>query len=457
MLTPIMNYRDRSETRSDALIEYSPENTFPRPKQGFGFFLSIFFLLLISVGPVWGGESHVTYEKTEADTASLREYAVKVFLDVPRRFHEYIKTEIPFVNYVRDSRQAQIHILMTTQRTGSNGREYAIAFFGQEAFCGVNDTLMYVSRQMDTEEMTRNGIARVIRHGLVRYVARTPLADMLSIRFKRDIHPTDVHDPWNNWVFSTGFETNLRGEEATSRLNLEASVTADRITPDWKVSFYGRSQYYRNRYDLEDGVFTSISRSHRFRGLVVRSLSDHWSFGVNVSANHSTYSNTDVSLYSAPAVEYNIFPYDESTRRQFRFIYRMGYTRIRYLEETIYSKMEEDLVSQSLSSTFEMKEKWGSVSTTLAGSHYFHDLSKNRLTLYSYLSIRLFEGFSFNVHGRASMIHDQLSLPHEGASEEEILLSRKQLATQYNYSVSMGFRFTFGSIYNNVVNPRFGN
>jgi hypothetical protein len=42
------------------------------------------------------------------------------------------------------------------------------------------------------------------------------------------------------------------------------------------------------------------------------------------------------------------------------------------------------------------------------------------------------------------------------ATLEEILLRRKELATEYEYSISVGLSFTFGSIYSNVVNPRFG-
>jgi hypothetical protein len=40
---------------------------------------------------------------------------------------------------------------------------------------------------------------------------------------------------------------------------------------------------------------------------------------------------------------------------------------------------------------------------------------------------------------------------------QDILLQRKQMATQYEYFTGFGFTYTFGSIYNNVVNPRFGN
>ena len=42
-----------------------------------------------------------------------------------------------------------------------------------------------------------------------------------------------------------------------------------------------------------------------------------------------------------------------------------------------------------------------------------------------------------------------------GATRDDILLARQQLATAYQYQMSVGLTFTFGSIFNGVVNPRF--
>jgi hypothetical protein len=41
------------------------------------------------------------------------------------------------------------------------------------------------------------------------------------------------------------------------------------------------------------------------------------------------------------------------------------------------------------------------------------------------------------------------------ASEEEVLLQLRQLATSYSYYVSFGISYRFGSPFNNVVNTRF--
>lgn len=37
-----------------------------------------------------------------------------------------------------------------------------------------------------------------------------------------------------------------------------------------------------------------------------------------------------------------------------------------------------------------------------------------------------------------------------------MLRRRQALATDYEYELSIGISYTFGSIFNNIVNPRFG-
>ena len=40
-------------------------------------------------------------------------------------------------------------------------------------------------------------------------------------------------------------------------------------------------------------------------------------------------------------------------------------------------------------------------------------------------------------------------------TDEEILLNLRTRASDFNYGLSFGFSYRFGSIYNNVVNNRF--
>jgi len=89
--------------------------------------------------------------------------------------------------------------------------------------------------------------------------------------------------------------------------------------------------------------------------------------------------------------------------------------------------------------------------------HYFHDFSKNRIVFDTELSVRLTKQFSVFGEIEAQVVHDQLYLPKGDASLEDILLERRKQATTYELGGQVGFRFTFGSIYNSVVNERFKN
>lgn len=89
-------------------------------------------------------------------------------------------------------------------------------------------------------------------------------------------------------------------------------------------------------------------------------------------------------------------------------------------------------------------------------SSYLDDFSQRRLEVGGELRLRVVRGLELEIGGSASLIHDQLSLVKRGATPEEILLRRRALQTDYRYDLRAGFSYTFGSIFNSVVNPRFG-
>ena len=59
------------------------------------------------------------------------------------------------------------------------------------------------------------------------------------------------------------------------------------------------------------------------------------------------------------------------------------------------------------------------------------------------------------MNASTSLVRDQVYLAKTDLTDEEILIERRQLATDSRYRISFGFSYTFGSIFNNVVNPRF--
>ncbi|MBN2416361.1 hypothetical protein JXO52_10990 [bacterium] len=388
---------------------------------------------------------------------------ISVFIDFPDWYMDmdYIRTEIPYVNYMRDRADADVHILTTTQRTGSDGCEYTINFIGLGAFAGQENTLTYTSQQTDTEDMIRGELVRHFKIGLMQYVSHSSAIDRINIHY-RDTGPgesgaTPVNDPWNYWTFRTSLRGHFSGEKSYKNNSLSASISADRVTEDWKLSFYLSMSNTRTIYDYGEGLsYNDQRRSDYFRGSIVRSLTPRWSLAAISGASRSTYSNLDLTAYWRPGIEFNVYPYSEATRRQFTFQYMIGVDYYDYHELTIYYKMKECRLSENLQISYQIKQPWGSINASLYGSHYFHDMEKFHVSLINSLELRLVKGLSLDIFGYITFVRDQLSLPASGASLEEILLRRRELETSYDYYLSIGLSYTFGSIYNNVVNPRFG-
>jgi hypothetical protein len=123
---------------------------------------------------------------------------------------------------------------------------------------------------------------------------------------------------------------------------------------------------------------------------------------------------------------------------------------------TIYGKTQETLFQEELSLTLDLREKFGTVSLSAEGSNYLHDFSKYNIDLFSILNLRLYKGFSVYCLGGYSWVHDQLSLIAREPTYEEMLLRLYELPMTDHYFFAVGIQFQFGSIFTNVINPRFG-
>jgi hypothetical protein len=234
-------------------------------------------------------------------------------------------------------------------------------------------------------------------------------------------------------------------------------VSADRITPAWKITLGGELEHEREEFDLDEDDPVNVERRERdFNWLAVKALGEHWSVGARGDVESSTFENTKFSISGAPAVEYNVFPYSMHMRRQLRALYAVGGNYVRYYEETLFGKTEETLPQHELSLTFEQRERWGTLLASAEWSQYLDDLSKSRLQSEGELSLRVARGLSIASTLSASRIRDQLSIPARGATPEEVLLRLRQLRSGYEYSFTVSLTYTFGSIFSSVVNPRFG-
>ena len=388
--------------------------------------------------------------------------ALRVFLDChgPCDF-DYFRREITYVNWVRDRQDADVHLLLTTQQTGGGGRQYTLKTIGLRAFAGSDDEYVFNSQQSDTFDEIRELIAQRIGLALARYAARGSLAGNLRLTFKApEGGPTSggqqPRDPWNLWVFSIQGNAFIESESRLRSVHISGSARARRVTEKWKLGMEIEGNRSTSRFELDSGEVVHSKRSNYSWSLLgVRSIGPHWSAGLNAGARRSSRDNYDVQARIAPGIEYDVFPYSESTRRQFVFVYEVALIYNNYHEETIFSKLQETRPSHAFTVAAEAIQPWGQTEARLTWSNYLDDWSQNRAILDVGLEFRITRGLRFTLQGSYSRVHDQLSLAKEGATDDEVLLQLKQLNTNYSFFGAIGLQYTFGSKFNNVVNPRF--
>jgi hypothetical protein len=386
---------------------------------------------------------------------------LKVFLDCGESCdYDFLRQEITYLDYVRDRKDADVHVLVTTQNTGTGGREYGIQYIGQGRFADHIHRSVFISSGSDTGDERRRGFARIFILGLTPYLMDTHTAGQLRLQFTAPlVAPTSkmaTADKWNLWLFRLGATTSLRGERSDKSRQFKGNFSASRTTEEWKLSLVSEGQFDGNTFTLSDGsTLKSESHNYNVRAVAVKSLdADHWAAVGRISTGDSTQLNYAHSSRVATGLEYNIFPYSESTRRALLFQYALGVDRYDYIDRTIYDKLHETRLNSSIQGLLAFRQPWGFSSFSVEYITYLHDLSKRRLELDGQLDLRLFRGLSVNTKGKLSLVHDQLYLKAGSASDDEILLRRQRLATSYRYEFSVGFSYQFGSIFNNVVNPR---
>ena len=384
-----------------------------------------------------------------------------IFLDCNFCDESFIRQEMTYVDHVRDREVAGVHVLVTQQGTAAGGEAQTFDLIGLGPFEGMDVSTVYTTNVNATEAEEREGFLRTLRALLVPYLMRTATGARLQIDIAPaegvgddQVQPTD--DPWDFWTIemyadgSADFEANQRS------FDTRYGVYIDRVTEDWKLQFRPFFNYNYDRFDREDETIESVQRRNGFTTYVVRSVSPHWSVGGFGDVLTSTFSNIDMRYRLMPAVEWNLFPYSEATRRQLTVAYRVGASHITYQDSTIFDEIEQLLPEHIVNAGYQVIQPWGEVDIGVNASQYLHDLSRYSVQFNGAVDVRITQGLSIEIGGSLELIQNQLNLPKGDADLEEVLLRRRQLETDYAAGLSFGFRYRFGSIFNNVVNPRFG-
>jgi len=383
-----------------------------------------------------------------------------VFLDCHQCDLDYLRRNVGWVDYMRDRTDADLHVLVTVQGTGGGGLAWNVNVIGLGRFASHDHTHTFTTPQTATSDDHRREFARVFKLALVDYAAESPLMSELDVTWRPPATGGPAqpqHDPWNYWVFRSSAGGSSSGERQNTSSSYRVSFSANRVTEDWKISLSGNSSINRSEFEVDDTTTVESRRdSWSTNGLVVKSLGPKWSLGGRVSLSHSSFSNTDRALTVAPGIEYDFFPYAESSQRSLTVQYTIGVLHNTYREITVFDKLTDTVPNHAVTLSLGLRQPWGSVGAQASYQQHLNNTDRYRASLFGNTDVRLFRGFSFNVFASYNKINDQISLPKGGATRDEILLRLRQLATNYSYSVSFGLSYSFGSIYNNIVNPRFG-
>ena len=246
---------------------------------------------------------------------NIRNLAPRIFIDCDRCDVDYIREEINYVNYVWDRKNADVHVLLTSQGTGGGGREYSITFIGLKDYSSTADTIQFGTDQTMTDDEVRSRLVENLEIGLLPYVQQSPISDHVTVSVDSDFGDQEVADRWNYWVFEIGLFSSLEGEESQNEVDIFSDISAERVTPELKLDFraFGNLEREEFTYFSEDAgeEITTLSRRDRWGASaeIVKSISSHWSYAVFSDVNSSTFSNIKRSYRAAPGIEYNIFPY----------------------------------------------------------------------------------------------------------------------------------------------------
>lgn len=383
---------------------------------------------------------------------------LKIFFDCNVCDQTYMKQNLGNVQFVRDQDLSDVHLFFVTQRNGSGGRSYEVDFIGKGDFENINYKLSFSTDTNMTRDDERKRILENIKLGLVRFwIAKGTISEVtVSVPTpENEEEKIEEKDPWDYWVFRVGANGFFDGQESNKSSNLGFNLSARRVTDKNKFSFRVNFNENKSTFTFDGDDIVAINNSKSLNISDVISINDHWSYGVFGNIGTSTYSNYDMFWRLRPAIEYNFFKYSESAKKQLILSYRNGLYFNDYLERSVFAEDKELLFQHSFLLGGSVRQEWGNINGEASFNQFLHDPSLRSFGFYLGANVRVFKGFNFNVGGNYRITRDQINLPAGDVSLEELLLQQQQLQSGYNYFVSLGFSYQFGSIYNSIVNPRF--
>jgi hypothetical protein len=398
---------------------------------------------------------------------------IRLYLDCKTRCDmSFIKTEMNYIDFVSDRFTSNVYVMVTAQTTGSGGQEIMLYFNGQEQFKGMKDTLQFNRSSIGTDGEYRSQLVQYLKLGLTRYLAKTGIASKLNISVAESedgpLNAKAKTDPWNYWVMNMRVNGSYEKDDYSKEYSYNTSFDASRTTEKLKV----RNRVYYNKSVQEitiDDKDVYTSEEYGAKTNLVTSISKHWSYGAGLQFEYSSYSNLKSNFGVKPAIEYSFFPYKESVKKALTLYYDIGPNWVKYIDTPYYGEFapfKDNLMMHSLSLNFGLIQNWGNAYAYVNWESFLNDFhfqgkrikgkDVRNFSVGASLDVRIFKGLSLS-----SAVEYEITkgiYPNIRQSDfdvDDILSNTRQYPTSNNFEVYLGLNYRFGSIYNNVVNPRF--
>lgn len=387
--------------------------------------------------------------------SSAQSDKIKVFLSC-RCDDDFIKQNTLVFDYVRDRTLSDIEVFVFEISNAGGGRKYSFEYKGKNAFQNMDNEISTNIPSNLTFVEAREKLLKTYKLGIVYFLQNTSFQNQLEVNFYDDKNkPEELSlDQWKNWVFEVSGSFNLENEKSIKEEEYSLGLEVDRVTEMWRI----RSDFGMRRsvkfFSGDEESYNSERKRTFFSGSIVKSLSNHFSTGVFGYYLNDTFRNYRSFVNFSPALEYNFIPYSEVLTREITLAYKIGYNFYEYFEKTIYGFLNQEMFNQSLTLNLRYREKWGSIYSYLVASQFLDQPDQNRLTLNNNINLRIVRGLSLRISGNFQLIRDQINLPQGEASIEDLLLRQRQISTNFQNRISLGLSYTFGSIFNNIVNTR---
>jgi len=408
-----------------------------------------------------------------------------LFLSCPQGcFDDYLRQQLSYFDLVRDRHQADWTLFIVRQAAASGGERTTLTVFPRPvppsppepegaarsmrddrgepsapARHGPPVSREVTSRPGATEDEQRQQVLDAALQALYLALFSTEHAPAfrLSLPGREGNTLSQLDDPWNYWVIAPELAGAAEASNRSQLAQLEAALTLRRITDLDKLTLMVAYARYFSRYILEDGTDARGDiPTWDFNAVYARSVGSQWALGSTVTGEGDPFENLKVHVHFGPVVEYNFFPYAQNATAQLRVAYQAGLWANWYDELSVLGELRELRPYHALALIADINQPWGSIQLGTQLNSFIDQPAQLRWGGVAEVSLQLFEGFALNVSGNVAWIRDQISLRGREVTDVELLLGTTQLPATYDIGTEIGFSYTFGSVHNTIVNPRFG-